>query len=519
MNEYNTGSEHRLLFIIALLVTLTRRIPITTWSLFFDYYQSNKNEPDVNQLINKTKQFIQSQGIPIPNNWPNSRHIQISENLSKQWIDGNIHIITRVPTFQGDSRLSNIPHFFFSIGHSKVLENPKIALINSRKPRHLSPQDRWVQATKGLFSDMDHDDAAWVSSLGNYPYELVCALCAERKRPLIVVMDDILPDMGDNEKRKTFYRNFEGLFPPEQTLLLSPFMPGRAVSSKERQQVRDACVAGLADQLLVAEVRSGGNMERLAMQAGKNGRRVIAFRPNAFDRETAGNRKILASGAEPWKLPPGSAGISNSVPKPGSRALNFNGAPVLDGQFLIHFTRSCPGPWPGQGWFEYYRSITNEEAGADHTAFDTLVRILEEQKIRAQNSMIRGKVDVISFTAAGIFSARYLISWRKGLVRWTFEPYGLAIHRRVLMARGVRPVIYGDERVWKRLPRRERFRFQKYSTKGQTWFKEKEWRMAGDLDLVDIEKENLRVIVRDPHEAEVVTDRWGLATICLQASG
>jgi len=67
-------------------------------------------------------------------------------------------------------------------------------------------------------------------------------------------------------------------------------------------------------------------------------------------------------------------------------------------RYLIHYTRACPGPWPGQKIMDYCRSLVRGDKDSMHTAFDTLMRIIRERRIRGGARLTRGNCPVVSFT-------------------------------------------------------------------------------------------------------------------------
>jgi hypothetical protein len=176
---------------------------------------------------------------------------------------------------------------------------------------------------------------------------------------------------------------------------------------------------------------------------------------------------------------------------------------------LTHFTRECPGPWPGQSRGDYYRGLVEGDASAAHTAFDTLNRILEEKRIRCGMTLIRGSAGVVAFTSAGLCHVHSLMRWRRGLGRWTFQPYGLMVDRKALRDRGARPVVYGDDHVWRRLPARHRYRFQKRRSTAGAWSKEKEWRLPMDLILDGLTEKEMCILVPSGSEAQFIRTTYG----------
>jgi len=246
-------------------------------------------------------------------------------------------------------------------------------------------------------------------------------------------------------------------------------------------------------------------MERLAIRALERGIEVRAFKPENSDRPSSGNKTLLELGARAYSAPPvkGVGRASNnraiSIAK-GSRVLTG----LADDSYLIHFTRSCPGPWPGQGLDDFYRALLEAREGAAHTAFDTLFRILTERRVKASGRLIRGGHRVVSFTAQGLKDLRELVRWRRGLIRWTFEPYGVAVPRDDLVKLGAARVIYGGQDDWKNLSKDEKYRFQYHHPPETDWSVEKEWRLPGDLDLSLLSPDRIKVIVPSQREAELM---------------
>jgi hypothetical protein len=182
----------------------------------------------------------------------------------------------------------------------------------------------------------------------------------------------------------------------------------------------------------------------------------------------------------------------------------------LPGEFsyIVHYTRSCPGPWPGQSWAEYCESLVEDLPGASHTGFDTLIRILKEQRIRGSEKLIRGAHAIVCFTECGPQEVQKIMEWRKGLIRWSFEPYGVAFARESLFKLGARPTIYAIEEAFEDLSNDLKHLFQFQRSHGKQWTAEKEWRMKGDLCFADLDDRDIVVIVSTVREAETVRDSF-----------
>ncbi len=326
--------------------------------------------------------------------------------------------------FPHGGAFGHFPEWFHCRGDRRMLDLPRACVLNSRKPRSVTPDDCWLKATRACVEAAAADGYALVSSVGNLAYNWVSFLAAKNKLPLILALDSPLP--LEAEEDIPALREFSGLFDPRRTLIVSPFTHDSTPRKKLGGPIRDACVASMSHALWAAEIRSGGIMEKILTEAADAGRRVIVFRPDRYDSRTAGNKRLLDSKAVPFapflKSPAPLASSSSAGPMMSADALE-------DGAYLFHFTRSCPGPWPGQSWREYLTSLDRGEPGAAHRVLDTLLRIVREGRIRGGSRLIRGRDPMVSLTARAPQEMAELASWNRSLIRWSFEPYGIAIHR------------------------------------------------------------------------------------------
>ncbi len=444
---------------------------------------------------------------------PTSRQMDKALRLAQTWLERKVFLIPAA-RLRSSGHIDPPAPIFFAWGNPAIIDAPRTAILNSRKPRSIDPLARWLEVTVSLFDRNVDPESVMITSLGNHHYNLISFLAARTGRQQIIVFDGPLPMMNNQRKMDTFLETYRPFLTPGRSLLLSPFTPGRTGPLRAGGIRRDDVVLGLADMLLAVEIREGGNMERLSTRALERGHRTLVYRPKQFDRATKGNETLLQHGAEPLDEPeiPFQILQNDNVKGPIKQTDPF--APdVQDGEYLFHFTRSCPGPWPGQELFDYYRALVDRDRNSGHTAFDTLIRILIEGRLRGSDRLTRGPAKAVSFTACGPAQLSELIKWRRALIRWTMEPYGLAVPRETLIELGAEPVVYGDGSVWRRLPEDQRYRFQLHRPPKTDWSREKEWRLAGDLNLADVGLSNLRIIVPSPEEAEKIFSAFGLAVI------
>ena len=164
--------------------------------------------------------------------------------------------------------------------------------------------------------------------------------------------------------------------------------------------------------------------------------------------------------------------------------------------FLIHTTRACSGPWPGESFEEYADSLFEVREEADHSPLGALRRIVSQRRLIASERLIRGAHRVVSFTACSLESLPTLHRYRPHRVRWDFEPFGICIRREWLVKRGVRPVEYSDEAGWRAATDEDRPLFQVATGKsGIDWTVEQEWRCVGDLDLSELTPDDVLLFV------------------------
>jgi hypothetical protein len=410
-----------------------------------------------------------------------------------------------------------VPAALFAQGPLEILDLPAAAILSSRSPRDPATTERLVNAVKTLFRAAQRGSSAVASSFGVLPYALVSRMACAAETPLVIVCDRGLPPMDDPRRQAEADARSRGLYDPLRTLVVSSFSPGHLPSYPARCRERDRIVAALASRLLVIHARRGGNMETAIKAAENSGVQVEYYSggrpafPAHDDNTTSGGALKVGSGAN--------ADDHGPVPSdqrysPQTRRRRFGKALELTnwpepGERLIHYTRSRPGPWPGQTIGDYCQSLLDGRPDARHTAFDALTRILEEQLVRGGDRLTRDRRPVVSFTECLPSEIAGLIKWRKALIRWSFEPYGLCIGKETLRRLGASPVIYGTNEIYQELPEDCRFRFQLRKTGRGDWSAEKEWRLPGDLALNRFRKEEILVIVQDLDEARTIRDRFG----------
>ncbi|MEW6530307.1 MAG: hypothetical protein AB1473_05680 [Thermodesulfobacteriota bacterium] len=468
-------------------------------------------------------------GVTMPRGFRvSARSLNRAAELAGTWLKHGISIVSRDEIHAPPATEHPMPEIFYVKGDVSLLKEPSACILNSRTPRAVDPSDNWVQGCKMLFQSVERNRWIPVSSYGRLPYELVSRMAYAKGIPIIVACMDVLPFMDRPERAVQFQEQFRDLFACERALFVSPFPPGRIPREPERGVQRDHLVAALSWRILAGEVRLQGTMEHLLQIAARRGIPVEKASELGIGRDSSETCSVLPNldscvRRNDGILPrcPDEGVVEHSKPRtkqhdpkerPGPvgayQALPLANWPPRGG-WLVHYTRACPGPWPEQTLGDYCQTLIDGRPSSAHSAFHTLLRILEERKIRSSRRLIRGAFPCVSFTECLPDEVRDLIRWRAGLIRWSFEPYGIAVRREALGSFNVRPVIYGDEAAFQSLPEDQRFLFQLQKEQGEVWSLEREWRVLGDVDLDRIPANDLLVVVALLDEARVIHTDFG----------
>lgn len=270
---------------------------------------------------------------------------------------------------------------------------------------------------------------------------------------------------------------------------------GMARRTALRDCDRRACAS--ADVLVAVSVRAGGIMEEEGHLALKRGKIVWAIRPPLRTKSFAGNWKLIEAGAKELTLTElddagahsRRAGTQDEI-RDDHNCVCLRAAPdsrkrwiecQTPQDYFWHFTRPCPGQWPGQSLPDYFRSLIDHAGDASHTGLDAILRILKQETIRASDKAIRGKHPVVCFTAE---RPEILLPKRRFLAaraRWDFQPYAVGFSISSMLGMGAREVRYLSSKEFDKLPAAERPFFQRSEPATTDWTHEKEWRHAGSF--------------------------------------
>ena len=362
-------------------------------------------------------------------------------------------------------------------GDRALLGAPRRALLISRTPKRPAPATPWVRAVVEAAQASAAAGEALVCGAGRAPFDVALAVTRRASAAALVVLD---------ERPSSQWREAYAPLLPVRHLLV---WPERQEPGAERLPARDVLLGELSTCAWMIHVRPGGNM--------------ASVRQN-LERRAANVDARFALG----KLQPTHAAPAH---------LNFRPpSPRSQWSYLTHYTREPDGLWPDETPTQYAEWLAFGPLEARREAVDALRRILSMRRVLGSGRLMPAREPLVSFTARPPWELGELVRWRRGLARWTFRPYGLAVRRDVLEDLGARPVRYACASELKTLPPGERLFAQKHEPPKTDWSGEAEWRLRGDLSLEKVPNNALRILVPTAGDASAINhdDAVTVDTIC-----
>jgi len=352
---------------------------------------------------------------------------------------------------------------------------PRAAILNSRQSKTPICKDEWVVNTVGAVVHATEING-WdiVSSVGMFTWDLVTWLAGSSRTTLDLVVPRSMGSDG-NEIKQSVIRDFA--LNPDRVRWHFIDVPPANLESKKWWPWRDHVVLSLADIILPVSIRPGGALEELIFGGDVLARFDHQFDAGSYDPESHHLRELVDA-----------TRLTAEIQNWGS-------------DWLIHWTRTCHGPWPGETKAEFFKDFMEWRDDYCRSGFRTLLRILRERLIRASSWRIGDKQAMVAFTELSPVESIPLMRWRPRWSNWAFEPYGIAIRRDLAETLGIRPVRYVPASEWRRVPPEEKPFTHSVGKNDPIWPTEREWRCAGDLNLGAIPTEALRIIVRDQEES------------------
>jgi len=379
----------------------------------------------------------------------------------------------------------------------------RAAFFNSRKERLPSPESTWLKAVRELLPAVVSKGVGLASSLGTLTYDLAAAYAVRRGVPLLLVAA-----AGVEASRKGMEafagRSHEGIG-------VACMLSGRCGPKARRMACRDRLLALLSDLHVIIEIRSGGNLlKTLLDQQFLQPRARWIVMPPVRQAANAGNFQLAGEcihRVQRISVAPSAPLARTGSPSRAGKSRRLLSRDLRRDEYVYHYTRSCPGPWPGQSRGDYLRSLLEREPGSGHNALDTLSRILAEGRIRGSTRLVRGTDPVVSWSARTPWELMSIRHWSRALIRWTFEPYGIAVRKTSVRNRGGKPAVYVAARFHQRLALEDRHRFQRHEPPSCAWKHEREWRTEGDFELEGLGEDEAFIFVPDSRDADTLQER------------
>ena len=269
---------------------------------------------------------------------------------------------------------------------------------------------------------------------------------------------------------------------------------------------RDETVIAMADRVDVVYARQAGTVSRCVEK------RVADMHDGSTRVALTGlpkcaGKNLVAKGAVGWitKVDPIHCKDTTASSIPATRSDWI----YQNGQWLVHCTRACQGPWPGETENQYRDALLLGNDGTYRQPIDTLRRIVRSEKLIASAITTAKSWPVVCFSEAPLADLLLARCYRPHLKRWDYEPYGVAIRKEIAVTLGFQPVIYGQPVERKSIRKSDQYRFQAIG-KTYDWTAEQEWRINQDVDLSHLAIDDVRIFVATQQESEEIAaiSRW-----------
>ncbi len=342
-----------------------------------------------------------------------------------------------------------------------------VAILNSRQNLRPVGSDLWIKNTKLAMQKLAGQDVTVLTSVGMKTWEYLIFLAARFK-----VKQRIYVPVTRDQKNIDVIAYYTKQFQLDPQLTDYYFFEVEDLSKDNLffQKERDRLIVNDADIIYPISIRKDSTLKSLYSKIDQS--HVVV--DERFTVKCVKNKNAYKYEIDKTKL---NSKIDNLLEN-----------------YLIHWTRAINDSWPNEILYDYYHSIANSKNDYSHSAYDTLIRILSEKKIRATSRHYRKDISAVAFSELKPSEAIDLMKWRARYNEMSFEPYGIAIRKNVAIKIGIKKVIYGDSKEFNSLHETDKPYFQSIGTKG-FWVPEKEWRHIGEIDLSKIKPEDLKIIV------------------------
>ncbi|MBU1024339.1 hypothetical protein KKB99_08675, partial [bacterium] len=298
------------------------------------------------------------------------------------------------------------------LGNARLLDSHPAVILNSRHGKYPKGDDPWVKNTISAVKSAISMGRSVIASVGMNTWELALWAAGEYGGSVII----ILPKTKQTEivnNMEYFMQDFN-LKLDRCALIFIDSSPGTR-GKKGWWENRDNLAFDLAYEIMPVSIRDDGRWNTILNSPLIKAKKVYCGFQIKYQNATEKMKMVI-------EIP--SSGIS------------------YNWDYITHWTRRFSGPWPGEKSADFYRAIAFGGINYPRSADATLERILSENLLRGSSSWMKNNKTAVSFTQLPPLKATELMKYRKRYVRYTFEPFGIAIKKDAARETGIKPVEY-----------------------------------------------------------------------------
>ncbi|OGC96265.1 MAG: hypothetical protein A2W25_03855 [candidate division Zixibacteria bacterium RBG_16_53_22] len=356
-------------------------------------------------------------------------------------------------------------------GDKSLLGEKLAVILNSSQSKTPCGNDSWVARTAAAARRIIDSGFVMITSTGIVTWELLVHLAAATSGRQVI----LCPVTGEGLEKELFDITVADFgLDPNKCAMLFVGSPLRGRSPKKNWPGRDGQAVAMAQKIYPISIRPGGRLDTMIKSNADSGkiddRFHIEYAPAVY-RPTHYDISGIKLDVENW-------------------------------DFITHWTKTRHGPWPGETRSAFYGRLLASDNRYPNSAFDTLINIVRERKIRASSDKIRDSFPAIGFSECPPIDILKMLRWCPRRVNWNFEPYGIAVKRPVAEKMGAKPVIYGIDEDYRKFSESAKPFFQNRGGKAVDWRGEREWRHIGDFDFNQVPDDKIMFYVWRRIEAD-----------------
>ncbi|HWR82001.1 MAG TPA: hypothetical protein VN285_01720 [Candidatus Deferrimicrobium sp.] len=345
----------------------------------------------------------------------------------------------------------------------------------SRQAMRPTGKSAWVSQTQAAIEWLNREGYTINTSLGMQTWELLTALSSivGAKQTLLI------PAESQPEFEQTvFFATDQFDLRADLVRFVPVFGNQSDGGNEELLRKRDKMAIERADLVVPVSVRPGGRMASWLERLRRFDRPINEQYRVEYERR----REPLAYRID-------------------SESLNTD-LKLLEGRFLIHWTRGTQSAWPTEKLIDYYSAVVRSD-DYPRDGFRTLLNILTTGLIVATPKHKPAGIPTVSFSSLSPAEVVPLMRWRARDRQMSFEPYGIGIDFGLAASLGIKPVLYYD-RSSGPVPRHTEPWLCQSRGRKTDWRAENEYRHLGNVDLLRIPVNKMTAVCLTQSEAATI---------------